>query len=85
MHDKIIILYLLLYIACNIRKLAIRREARGSSCKLEIKKKQRLSALQNKTIYCIIIRKLAISCVPGVVASCDGGGEVAVPANLLRT
>ena len=82
MHDKIIILYLLLYI---IRKLAIRREARGSSCKLEIIKKQRLSALQNKTIYYIIIRKLAISCVPGVVASCDGGGEVAVPANLLRT
>ena len=82
MHDKIIILYLLLYIACIIRKLAIRREARGSSCKLEIKKKQRLSALQNKTIiYCIIIRKLAISCIPGVVASCDGGGEVAVPAN----
>ena len=67
MHDKIIILYLLLYIACIIRKLTIMREARGSSCKLEIKK-QRLSALQNKTIYCIIIRKLAISCVPGVVA-----------------
>ena len=38
MHDKIIILYLLLYIACIIKKLAIRREARGSSCKLEIKK-----------------------------------------------
>ena len=38
MHDKIIILYLLLYIACIIRKLAIRREARGRSCKLEIKK-----------------------------------------------